>query len=175
MTLTRGCGAIVTFDSIPAGSAVFLDANTLVYAFTADPRFSAACANLLRRIENKEFQAVTSAHVGEMAHRLITLEASSKLKRALAGLVNWLKRHPLEVQALSSNRNAIDELSILPITIHAVTRANVSQAVYISRAHGLLTNDALTVAIMNQHGLTRIASNDADFDRLPGFTRFTPS
>jgi predicted nucleic acid-binding protein len=31
------------------------------------------------------------------------------------------------------------------------------------------------VAIMQAHGLDKIASNDADFDRVPGITRYAPA
>jgi len=31
------------------------------------------------------------------------------------------------------------------------------------------------VALMRQHGLTRLASHDADFDRLTGLTRYAPT
>ena len=40
---------------------------------------------------------------------------------------------------------------------------------------GLLTNDALVVAVMQAHGLTKLASLDADFDRVPGLTRYAPA
>jgi predicted nucleic acid-binding protein len=30
------------------------------------------------------------------------------------------------------------------------------------------------VALMRANGLTHLASNDADFDRVPGITRFAP-
>jgi hypothetical protein len=29
--------AAMTFDDIPAGTAIFIDANTFIYAVTADP------------------------------------------------------------------------------------------------------------------------------------------
>jgi predicted nucleic acid-binding protein len=32
----------------------------------------------------------------------------------------------------------------------------------------------LKVAVMRQHGLTNLASEDADFDRDPGLTRYGP-
>jgi predicted nucleic acid-binding protein len=38
-----------------------------------------------------------------------------------------------------------------------------------------LTNDALIVAVMQAHGLTNLASHDADFDRVPGITRYAPA
>jgi predicted nucleic acid-binding protein len=34
--------------------------------------------------------------------------------------------------------------------------------------------DALVVAVMHAHGLTHLSSNDADFDLVPGLTRYTP-
>ena len=45
----------------------------------------------------------------------------------------------------------------------------------LSQQIGLLTNDALIVAVMRANGLTKIASNDADFDRVPGITRYAPA
>jgi predicted nucleic acid-binding protein len=31
------------------------------------------------------------------------------------------------------------------------------------------------VAVMLSNGLTKLASNDADFDRVPGITRYAPA
>ena len=39
----------------------------------------------------------------------------------------------------------------------------------------LLTGDALVVAVMQAHGLTHLASNDADFDRVTWLTRYEPN
>jgi hypothetical protein len=51
----------VTFDAIPTGTPVFIDANCLVYAATADPRYGAACKCLLERIEAQDLRGFTSA------------------------------------------------------------------------------------------------------------------
>jgi predicted nucleic acid-binding protein len=45
----------------------------------------------------------------------------------------------------------------------------------LTRQTGLLLNDAFLVAVMQDRGLTALASNDADFDRAPGITRFAPA
>lgn len=47
-------------------------------------------------------------------------------------------------------------------------------AAALSQQIGLLTNDGLVVAVMQSNGLTKLASNDADFDRVPGVTRYGP-
>jgi predicted nucleic acid-binding protein len=33
----------------------------------------------------------------------------------------------------------------------------------------------LTVAVMQAHGLDKVASSDPDFDRVPGLTRYAPA
>ena len=51
----------------------------------------------------------------------------------------------------------------------------VDVAAGISHSTGLLTNDAMVVAVMPANGLTHLASNDGDFDRVPGLIRFAPA
>jgi hypothetical protein len=41
----------MTFAQIPAGSVLFVDANTLIYHFTGDPKHGPACTHLVQRIE----------------------------------------------------------------------------------------------------------------------------
>lgn len=47
-------------------------------------------------------------------------------------------------------------------------------AVTLCQQWGLLTNDAICVALLQAHGLSKIASSDSDFDRVPGLTRYAP-
>jgi predicted nucleic acid-binding protein len=165
----------VTFDNIPAGVVIFLDTNCLVYDATFDPTYGPACKRLLERIENKELSGYTSAVVlAEMAHRLMTIEAGHRLSRSLTGMANWLRRHPSEVQQCKRHRQAIDELAAIPLTILPVSGALVSRAADLSVQFGLLTNDALIVAVMQDNGLSALASLDADFDRVSGITRYAP-
>lgn len=175
MILTRDCGESVTFDNIPAGLAVFLDANCLVYDATFDPTYGPACKRLLERIENKDLAGYTSAAVlAETAHRVMTLEVVNRLRRSLTGMANWLRRHPSEVQQCKSHRQAIDALAAIPLTILPVNGAQVSRAADLSIQLGLLTNDALIVTVMQDKGLDSLASLDTDFDRVPGITRYAP-
>lgn len=165
----------MTFAELSAGTAIFLDANTLIYHFIADPTFGPACTELLDRIEQAELPAYSSAHVlGEVVHRLMTHEASMRLNWPLQGIAQRLKRHPAEVQRLVRYRQALDEVPLIGIHVLPNTEAASSRAADISRQYGLLTNDALIVAVMRDQGLTHLASHDADFDRVPGLTRYAP-
>jgi predicted nucleic acid-binding protein len=104
----------------------------------------------------------------------MTLEACAVFGWPYAGIVNRLKRHPTEVQALTRYRQAIDDITAIGIQVLPVSGQQVSLAADVSRQFGLLTNDAVIVTLMRDRGLTHLASNDPDFDRVPGITRYAP-
>lgn len=163
------------FADIPAGESVFVDANPFIFYFSSDPVFGPACDMLLRRIENQEIIGFTSAHVlSEVAHRLMTSEASRTFGWPMTGISNRLKRHPTQVQTLGRHRQALDEVALIGIPVLPATGPEVSVAADRSCQYGLLSSDALVLAIMEHHALTQLASHDADFDRVPGITRYAP-
>src|SRR5205823_6022031 len=110
----------------------------------------------------------------DVVHRVMTLEAASLFSRPMTGMANWLKQHPAEVQRLSRHRLAVDDITLMGIQVLPVTGSLVSLAADVSQQFGLLTNDALVVSVMRNHGLTLLASHDADFDHVPGLTRYAP-
>ncbi len=165
----------MTFADVSADTSLFLDANVLVYHFTAHATPGTACTALLERIERQEISGFTSSHIpAEMCHRLMTIEASAVFGWPNQGIAGRMRNHPSEVQQLGRHRQAIDELSQLHVQVLPVEPRQVSLAVDVTRQTGLLFNDAVTVAILHVRGLTALASNDADFDRVAGLTRYAP-
>jgi predicted nucleic acid-binding protein len=163
------------FADLLPGESVFLDTNTLVYHFAAHAVFGSACTQLVQRIENQELLGFTSTHVlGEAAHRLMTTEASSLFGWPFAGIGNRLRTNPAEVQKLSAFRVALDQISRSKLQVLTVTAGMLPAATVICQQVGLLINDGLIVTVMQHHGLTRLASHDADFDRVPGLARYAP-
>jgi predicted nucleic acid-binding protein len=166
----------MTFADLPAGAAVFVDANTLVYHFQPHPLLGTACTDLMERIERQELAGFTSTHIlSEVAHRLMTLEACSLFGWPFAGIAQRLRQHPAQVQTLTRFRQAIQEVPRLGIQILTILPQLIDAAAAVSQQTGLLSNDALIVAVMQANGLTDLASNDADFDRVPGLTRYAPA
>jgi predicted nucleic acid-binding protein len=85
------------FADLPAGSSIFVDANTLVYHFGPHPVFGPACQQFVQRIENGEIAGFTSTAVlSEVAHRMMTLEASI-LFGWPSKVVDRLKQNPAAV------------------------------------------------------------------------------
>ncbi len=165
----------MTFADLSAGTAVFLDANTFVYHFIADPSYGAACTSLLERLERQEIEGWTSPHIlAEVSHRLMTIEACAMFGWPYQGIASRLRRHSHNFQQLKRFHEALKRIMLLGLHSIPVTEVHVAQAADLSRQYGLLTNDALVIALMQDQGLTHLASNDADFDRIPGIIRYAP-
>jgi len=147
----------------------------LVYHFAADPQFGPPCTDLVKRIERKEVRGFVSTHVlSDVAHRLMTVEAILLFGWPVASIAQRLRRNHAEIAKLTRFRQAVDEVSLLGIQFLPVTLPQVSAAAAISQQYELLSGDALIVAVMQVHSLTNLASNDADFDRVPWLTRYGP-
>ena len=166
----------LTLADIPAGVALFLDANVLVYHFAPHPVLQLPCQRLLERCTSGELVGYTSAHVlTNVAHRIMTLEAVDRFGWPTAGIARRLLRRPDDVRQLTRFRQVVDEIPGFGIQVLPITMRLISAAAAISQQHGLLSGDALVVAVMREHGLVHLASHDADFDRVPGLTRYSPT
>ena len=166
----------MTFADLTTGDTIFLDANTFVYHFGPDPALGPPCSQLLLRIENQELMGYTSLHLlGEVAHKLMTIEAHAVFAWPLAGMANRLRRHPAEVQRLTAFRRAIEQVNASRVQVLPLSLPLLLAATAICQQTGLLINDALVVAVMQAHGVSKLASHDADFDRVPGLTRYAPA
>jgi predicted nucleic acid-binding protein len=74
----------------------------------------------------------------------------------------------------STTSNHIEDIPNLGIQVLTIPGLLIAAAATLSQTTGLLSNDALIVAVMQANGLTKLASHDADFDRVPGLTRYAP-
>ena len=165
----------MTFADLVAGDSVFIDANTLVYHCTLDPTHGGACTDLLDRIGRGELNGFTSTHVlAEVAHRLMALESARRSGKPKTSTAKYLKSHLSDIQQLTAFRQAIEDLCVSNLSILTIPSNLIPTMTALSQQVGLLTNDALIVAVMQANGLSKIASLDADFDRVPGITRYSP-
>jgi predicted nucleic acid-binding protein len=130
---------------------------------------------LISRAETKEIVAFTSTHVlTEAAHHLMTLEAAA-LYGWKSKIVEHLRKQPTAIQSLTNFRQAIEKIAQLNIQVLTVPSGLIATAAAVSQQHGLLSNDALIIALMHANGLSHLASHDADFDRVPGISRYSPA
>ncbi|MBI1747039.1 MAG: type II toxin-antitoxin system VapC family toxin [Acidobacteria bacterium] len=159
---------------IDPGTRVFIDANIFIYHFTTS-LFTAICTSFLERIETNELHGVTSSVIlAEVSHRLMVLEAIDRFQFPSKTTVKKLKEKPDLVKQLSKYVSAANKISDFNVHIEPVAFNHLIIGQQLSAQHGLLTNDSLTAALMHSLGLTNIATNNTDLERLPNITIWKP-
>ena len=165
----------MNFTTIAAGASVFIDANVFVYDFGPDPLYGPACNALLRRLESNELRGYTSSLcIHNFAHRAMTVEACATFGWSYSGVGRKLKSKPAEIEKLTRFRTALEAILLLGVIVLPVSARDVTRAAEVSQKHGLLSGDALIVAMMQSNGFVNLASNDVDFDRVPDIVRYGP-
>jgi predicted nucleic acid-binding protein len=160
---------------LPDGTACFVDSNVLYYALVPTPPMSDRCLSLLdRAIAGRISIAVSIPVLSDTIHKVMISEAAQLTGRDRAGMVGYLGRHPEVVSRLVEYVNAMDRLRAVPMSILTVDDELLHYAARVAVRHGLLTNDAMIVALMERNRLTDLVTNDDDFDRVPLLTVWKP-
>ena len=160
---------------LPDGASCFLDANIFYYHFVETPVVSDYCTDLLERIARGVVTAFTSTHLlAEAIHKIMLAEAAARFNLRRPSLVNWLQANRHRIGELSEFPQAVRELSAMPVARLPIESADLIRTAEVCRDFSLLTNDALSIALMQHHGLAHLATNDDDFDDTPGLTIWKP-
>lgn len=128
---------------------IFVDSNVPMYLIgAAHPQKVDAQRLLERAIADRE-TLVTDAEVfQEILHRYTAIDRRDAIQPAfdlLAGIAD----------------------QVFPVSLDEVERA---KTIVLGRP-ALRARDAIHVAVMERHGVSRVMSFDAEFDRIPGLTR----
>lgn len=162
-------------DACPSGVEVFADASFLYYYFVSRPPLSDECARFLARVDIAELLCHTSASVvADVIHKVMMAQAADLHGSQRAGLLGRLRRHPELVAGLDAHLVVLPELQRLGVVIHPLQVRDLRDAAGISCQHGLLTGDALVLAVMQRLRLTHLATNDDDFERIPALACYFP-
>lgn len=155
-----------TLEEIAPGQMVFVDANIFIYHFTGR---SMACRTLLERCEEGEVLGITGAHVVlEVLHRLMMLEAVQKDLISPGNVARRLRERLDIVRALDEYARHAGRIDDMGVRILPVDAQVVRASHEVRRAAGLLINDSVSVAMMQQDGIRAIATQDQDFKTVPG-------
>ena len=163
----------MTLAEVPDAAAVFVDANIFVYHFTG---VSPECRGFLERVERASIHGVTGAHILlEVLHRLMMIEAVTKGLISPSQPAKKLKQNWQVIQQLKDYNGCVNEIAALNVAVLPITQEIVRESEGLRRAHGLMTNDSITAALMIRHGLTNLATLDSDLQRVPGIALYQPT
>jgi predicted nucleic acid-binding protein len=161
---------------LPNGATCFLDATIFYYHLVNTPPLSDDCSDLLVRVATGGVSGVTSTvALAEAAHKVMLAEIVRRHGVGAQGLIARLKKHPELLDHLTEHQQVVALAQALQIIIEPITAALLQRGADLSPQQRLLTNDALTFAVMEKLGVSSIATNDDDFDLLAGLTVYKPT
>lgn len=162
--------------AIPDGVVCYLDATIFYYHLVDAPPLSDDCSDLLTRIERARVQGVTSSvAIAEATHKVMLAEVVQRHGVDHRGLITRLKRHPELLEGLTNHQRVAATVRSLRLPVEAITLEILARGAALSSQQRLLTNDALTLAVMEQLRVTALATNDDDFDAVEGITVYKPT
>lgn len=151
-------------DKLPSNSSIFIDSNIFIYHFLG---ISEHCTNFLEKIEFGDSNGYTSTVVlAEGLHRLMIAEAVEIYGIEPKKAVKYLKKKPELIPKLEKCETAINDITEFEVKILTVTVESIFQSRSLRKEYSLMTNDSLNLQVMKINGLTNIATNDSDFDRV---------
>jgi predicted nucleic acid-binding protein len=159
-------------SSIRAGAWVAIDTNILVYA---NQQRSPECVEFLTRCASGELQGVVPVSmVAELVHALMLIEARENNWIERANAARALAERPDLVRRLTRYEIQMREFSGIGLRIEPVGAADILEAMRIQKEAGLLTNDALLLAVARRLNCEAVASADKAIAQAPGFSVFAP-
>jgi predicted nucleic acid-binding protein len=165
-----------SFSRIPANVSVMLDANIVIYALFPQIRQHESCRALLERGARDDIQLHLATHAAaDVVHRAMVLEllAQGEFQKSAAAVAH-LKKNPQAVQALTRYKTILPDLKQARINILPLTYRDLHNSRQYRDDYGLMVNDSIIVAVMKREKIQHLATNDADFERVPGIAVRNP-
>lgn len=163
----------MTLAQIPDEEWVVIDTNILVYANQGQ---STDCIEFLRRCASGVLQGlVPLPMVAELVHTLMLIEARENKWIDRQNPSRALASRPDLVRRLVRYETQVREFFGLGLRIEPAMAADILEAMRIQREAGLLTNDALLLAVARRLNCSAVASADKTIASTPGFTVYAPS
>ena len=128
---------------------IFIDSNVPMYLVGAPHPHKTDAQHLLERAISDRERLVTSAEVlQEILHRYVAIQRRDAIQPAFDALLGVVDEvFPVERDDVEGAKGVLDGLK------------------------GSSARDALHVAVMQRHEVTRVLSFDRSFDRVPGIER----
>lgn len=167
----------MVLSDLEDGSSVFIDANIFIYHFSKESKLNSDCSNFLERVEEGKINGFTSvAVIQEVTHRMMILEAVTFIPEMKGkDPVKNLKAHPDVVKKLVRHQRIPAQMALFNISIISPDIDTIERSQQMKRRYGVLSNDALSLQIIEDLKINNLVSNDSDFERVNFITLYKPS
>jgi predicted nucleic acid-binding protein len=166
-------------SSFAKDERIFIDANIFIYNALDDPLYAESCTDFLRQVENNKTKGVITPHImDEVLFKILVAEASQHLEKfTMSNLKKEMKKSSFSSKVYNPVKEYNDYLTELTyggLEILTVDGGLVEKSIDLGLRYGLLTTDAIHLSTIKQYGITNIATNDSDFERVESLTIYKP-
>lgn len=162
----------MNLDRLQTNESVLIDANVLIYAIQKE---SPQCERFVKRCARGEITGVLSLHVlAEVMHHLMITEARDNGWITGSNHAKQLAQKPDRIRSLSRYENVVRDILTAGFQLVTLERDDFLSAISIQNQFGLLTNDALCIAVAQRLRLKSIASADQAFAQVRGVILYEP-
>lgn len=151
---------------------IYLDTNFFYHLLRPIPKYKPIIQAFFQRIEAGQIRAFTSVSTfDELTYRLLLSAIKDKYGSNPIELLRNQTSDMLK-EFYPNLKEVLLMLKSLPnITILSLTEAELSRMIDELTSAMLLPRDALHLAVMKNHEIHYIASDDRDFDKIEGIER----
>jgi len=160
---------------LPSETEIYVDANIFLYSAFKHPTFGDNCREFLIKMDEGGITGCASDFVlNEVFHKLMIAEVVKKFKKTTKEVVTYIKRNSEVISNLEIIWREMDIIESSNVIILEDRSSLFPDFVEISRMYNLMATDAMHVSVMKKHGITNIATNDRDFERIEWLNVWKP-
>ncbi len=157
---------------IPKNERVIIDTNILVYA---NQRSSVQCVKLLQSCAEQEVYGIITTHIlAELTHVLMLSEAREIGLITGSNPAKQLSVNPQKIKSLNRYESLIRDLLSIGLQLEALNREDFLTAMSLQRQYGLLTNDALFIAVAIRLRIKSVVSSDLAYKDIRNILLYSP-
>lgn len=157
---------------IPQQQPIIIDTNIFVYAAQ---RNSQQCIKLLEKCASDDIFGILPTHIlAELTHVLMLAEARDLGLIKGTNPAKQLSENPNKVKALNRYETLVRDLLSIGLKLESLQREDFITAMSLQRQYGLLTNDALFLAVAVRLRVTAVVSADSVFKNIQGIFLYSP-
>ena len=162
----------MSLNEIQNSQLVIIDANIFIYA---NQRASLQCVDLIEKCAKGEISGVLPVHIlAEIVHILMLSEARELGFIKSNNPAKQLSENPEKIKYLKKYKIVIKDLLSIGLRLESLLREDFLTAMRIQSEYGLLTNDALFIAVAERLSISSVVSADKCFKNISNVQLFSP-
>jgi predicted nucleic acid-binding protein len=160
-------------NSLKENAFIFIDTNIFLYLSDG---ISSECRDFIKQIHSGYYRGVTSiAVLQELTHKLMLDELHKKYGgNTSKSKTKKLIKDPLTIKGLSVYKDIINDVIDLGIPALSPSNKDFKTALKLQTEYGLMSTDAINLALIKEFEIENIATNDKDFEKIPWLNVFSP-